>query len=299
MMRDAPILTAEPFANLPDSLRHRGAQSPWAKMTRPGQPIDSFLEGAFFDAEGSLILSDVPYGRIFGVDPGGTWRLIHDYEGEPHAMRIASDGRHIVVDYGRGLLDLTAPDRHEVMIAGPAPGEPFMGLSDLCFGPDGRLWFTDSGRTSLSDPAGRLYCLSPDGVLRCALDAVPYANGVAASPDGSTVYVAATRGNAVWRLSPTLPEEGTAMAGIFLNLSGGLGPDGLATNSLGWLAIAQAQAGRAYVVTQLGDPVAEIRLPRGLWTTSVAFHPDDPTLLYIVDAEFGAIFTAKLQPPGE
>ena len=37
------------------------------------------------------------------------------------------------------------------------------------------------------------------------------------------------------------------MVGTFIQLSGGLGPDGLASNSLGWLAVAQAQAGRSYL----------------------------------------------------
>ena len=59
-------------------------------------------------------------------------------------------------------------------------------------------------------------------------------------------------------------------------------------------AVAQAQAGRAYVFDALGDPVAEVRLPEGLWTTSVAFHPDRPGRLYIVDAQFGAVFTCDL-----
>ncbi|MGR3462180.1 MAG: hypothetical protein ACU0AX_09845 [Roseovarius sp.] len=66
------------------------------------------------------------------------------------------------------------------------------------------------------------------------------------------------------------------------------------TNDRGWLAVAQAQAGRAYVVGALGDPLAEIRLPEGLWATSVAFHPDAPNRLYIVDAQMGSVFTSDI-----
>jgi gluconolactonase len=61
--------------------------------------------------------------------------------------------------------------------------------------------------------------------------------------------------------------------------------------------VAQAQAGRAYVFDPLGDLLAEIRLPEGLWTTSVTFHPDDPTLLYITEAQFGAVFICTLPTP--
>tara|TARA_B100000575_G_scaffold172778_1_gene138417 strand:- start:203 stop:703 length:501 start_codon:yes stop_codon:yes gene_type:complete len=164
----------------------------------------------------------------------------------------------------------------------------------MAYAPDGALWFTDSGRTSLSDPKGRVYCLSPGGVLRLVLDCLPYSNGICFSPDGACVYVAATRANQVWRLSSNLPTTGQPMVGVFLQLSGGLGPDGLATNEQGWLTVAQAQAGRAYVFDALGDPIAEVRLPEGLWTTSVAFHPDDQSKLYIVDAQTGTIFVANI-----
>lgn len=292
-MRDAPILTATPFTRLPVALRHRGEPSPWAKMTRPGQPMHSFLEGAFFDAARNLWLSDVPYGRVFRVSPAGEWEVVHHYDGEPHSLRIAPDGRRIAVDYRHGLVGMTGPDQFRVLSTG-LPDQPFLGLSDMCYAPDGTLWFTDSGRTSLSDPVGRVYCLSPEGDLRLVLDCVPYSNGICLSPDGAWVYVAATRANQVWRLSACLPETGQPMVGTFLQLSGGLGPDGLATNQKGWLAVAQAQAGRAYVFDALGDAIAEIRLPEGLWTTSVAFHPDNDRLLYITDAQMDAVFTCDL-----
>ena len=84
------------------------------------------------------------------------------------------------------------------------------------------------------------------------------------------------------------------MVGVFLQLSGGLGPDGLATNEKGWLTVAQAQAGKVYVFDSLGDPIAEVRLPEGLWTTSVTFHPDDQSKLYIVDAQTGTVFVANI-----
>lgn len=286
-------LTADIAFRLPDEHRHRGKPSDWAKMTRPGQQMHSFLEAAFFDNARNLWLSDVPYGRVFRVSPGGKWEQVHRIDGEPHAMRIAPDGRHIAVDYHHGLIELTGPDSFDVLSAG-LEGQPFLGLSDMCYGPDGTLWFTDSGRTSLSDPRGRVYCLPSGSDLRLVLDCLPYSNGICLSPDGQWLYVAATRANQVWRLSTHLPEKGQPMVGTFLQLSGGLGPDGLATNQRGWLAVAQAQAGRAYVFDALGDPLAEIRLPDGRWTTSVAFHPDNQTRLYIVEAQTGSVFSSDI-----
>ena len=293
MIGPFPQVSARLFARLPEALRHKGEASAWAKMTRPGRVLHSFLESPFFDAQGNLWLSDVATGRIFRVAQDATWEVAHAYDGAPHALRHLPDGRSLVADYDRGLGYLEG-NRFTPLLAG-LPDMPFLGLSDMAVARDsGAVWITDSGRSSLSDPVGRLWHLAPDGSLRLVLSNIPYANGVALSPDGAHVYVAATRANQVWRLSATLPANGQPMAGVFLHLSGGLGPDGLATNALGWLAIAQAQAGRAYVVDALGDPVAMIRLPQGSWTTSVAFCPNDPRKLYIVEAEHGSIYLAHL-----
>jgi len=289
-------LAATLFTTLPDHFHHKGEPSAWAKMTRSGLQMHSFLEGAFFDTNHDLWLSDVPNGRVFRVTPAGDWHLEHQIDGELHSMRIVPDGSHIAVDYGHGLIQLTGTDTFEILSTG-LPEQPFLGLSDMTYAPDGTLWFTDSGRSSLSDPTGRVYCIPPNGELRLVLDNVPYSNGICLSPDGAWVYVAATRSNQVWRLSAKLPTTGKPMVGTFLQLSGGLGPDGLATNPKGWLAVAQAQAGRAYVYDALGDLIADLRLPKGHWTTSVAFHPSQPETLFIIDAQFGAVFTADLSHP--
>ncbi|MCR9138934.1 MAG: SMP-30/gluconolactonase/LRE family protein [Alphaproteobacteria bacterium] len=293
MIRSAPVVMAEPFTTLPVALRHRGEPSRWARMTRPGHSMHSFLDGSFFDSEDHLWVSDVPYGRVFRVTPTGQWQVMHHYDGEPHAMRIAPDGRHIIADYSGGLVAI-GDDNSIASLHRGLPEQPFLGLSDMAYTADGTLWLTDSGRTSLSDRSGRVYCLKPDGTLHLLLDCVPYPNGIAPTPDGTQIYVAATRANQIWRFAADLPENGTPMVGTFLQLSGGLGPDGLASNEYGWLAVAQAQAGRAYVFTALGDAIAEVRLPRGLWTTCVAFHPVRPERLYIVDAQYGAVFTADI-----
>jgi len=285
-------LTAKEWTALPADLHHTGEPSAWAKMTRPGQAMHSFLEAAFFDANGNLWLSDVPYGRVFCVSPTGEWRLVYQIDGEPHAMRIAPDGRHIAVDYKHGLITLN-DSGFEVISTGEPP---FLGLSDMAYGPDGALWFTDSGRSSLSEPNGRVYRWQ-DGNLRLILDCVPYSNGIAVSTDNAWVYVAATRANQVWKFSTRLPDAGAPMVGTYLQLSGGLGPDGLACNAHGWLAVAQAQAGRAYVYDGLGDLIADVRLPRGLWTTSVTFDPADPQRLIIIDAQFGGVFTCHIPTP--
>lgn len=289
-----PRHEAELFTRLPEALHWIGEPTEWVRITRPGQRLHSFLEGPCFDADGHLWLADVPYGRLFRIAPDGSWQLAFQYDGEPHGLRPRGDGTWLIVDYRHGLLAFDPAANTVTTLCARVNTEPFRGLSDLTIAPNGDVWFTDSGRTSLSDPTGRVYRLRQSETKpELILANVPYPNGIALSPDGKLVYLAATRANAVWRFMAEAPDPAWPMVGTFLQLSGGLGPDGLAVDASGRLAIAQAQAGRLYLVDALGDPLAVVHTPGGLWTTACAFSPDQSTL-FIVEAQTGGIFRISM-----
>ena len=281
-------LTAKLWSRLPNEFHYTGEPNDWVKMTRPGQKLHSFLEGPEIDNDGNLLLVDVPYGRIFRIDQEGQWSLVHQYDGEPHSIKQKLDGQFVLTDYKNGLLEFDGNSVIKTLI-GP---DQFKGLSDLTIAPNGDVWFTDSGRTSLTDPTGNVFRFKPDGEIIHVLNNVPYPNGIALSPDGKLVYVAATRANAVWRLLADYPEPDWPMAGTYVQLSGGLGPDGLAVHANGNLAIAHAQAGRAYIYNIFGDMVAQIELPEGLWVTSLIFRDNR---LYIIEAQTGAVYIVDIE----
>ena len=283
-------VVARRLTSLPDHLAYQGEPTAWTKVTRPGMRLHSFLEGLVIDEVGDFFCADVPHGRIFHVDAHShTWRVAYEYAGEPHGIALLGDHQAVIADYRRGLLQLDLKSGSMEPLCTSHGTENFRGLSDLTRDVDGNIWFTDSGRTSLSDPTGRLFRLTTSGSLRCVLDNVPYPNGVAVSQDGSSVYVAATRANAVWRIARTLPETGKPMAGLHVQLGGGLGPDGLAIAHDGTLAVAHAQAGCVWLFDSHGQPLARVATPGGLWTTSVRFATNS-MLLFIVDAQTGSLF---------
>lgn len=284
-------ITAKLWSKLPQELHHKGAPTPWVKMTRPNQHLHSFLEGPSFDGDGNLWLVDVPYGRIFKISTDGQWQLYKTYDGEPHSIKQRADGKFILTDYKNGLLCYDGDDEFKVLADGYGAIK-FKGLSDLTIAPNGDIWFTDSGRTSLSDPTGNVFCYRNNGTLDHILNNVPYPNGIILSPDGKLVYVAATRANAVWRFLSDYPDPKWPMVGIYIQLSGGLGPDGLAIHENGNLAVAHAQAGRVYVYNIVGDKVAVIDLPDGLWVTSVIYQGN---MLYIIEAQTGSIYRVELE----
>ena len=290
-------ITAEPFSTLPTEFHYTGEPTEWVRVTRPGQRLHSFLEAPCFDADGTLWLVDVPYGRIFRVNPEGRWDLALQYEGEPHAIRAVGDGTFLVTDYRRGLLAFDPNAGRLETVCGSINSEAFRGLSDLVIAANGDAWFTDPGRSSLSDPTGRLFRRhSRSGKLDLVLGNIPYPNGVALSPDGKLVYIAVTRANAVWRCLADAPDPVFPMVGTFLQLSGGLGPDGLAVDRYGRIAVTQGQAGRAYLFDALGDPLAVIHTPGGLWTTACTFGQNDQAL-FVVEAQSGGIYRAEIRSP--
>ena len=288
-------LEATLFARLPEQFHWTGEPNEWVRTARPGQHLHSFLEGPCFDAMGNLWLVDVPYGRLFRISPEGSWDLVFQYDGEPHALRYRDDGTFLIVDCRRGVVSFDPAAGTIATVCARVNTEPFRGLSDMIIAPDGDVWFTNSGRSSLSDPTGRVYRLRHgESIPELVLANVPYPNGIALSPDGKTVYVSATRANAVWRFMADAPDPASPMVGVFIQLSGGLGPDGLAVDASGRLAIAQAQAGRLYFVDPLGDLLAIVHTPGCLWTTACLFSPDQSDL-FIIEAQSASVFRVPIR----
>jgi gluconolactonase len=282
-------LIPELWTKLPGELQYHGEPTPWVKMTRPGQLLHSFLEGPCFDDVGKLWLVDVPYGRIFSISSRGEWHSIIGYDGEPHSLKQKKNGSFVIADHKNGLLEFDGASKFTTL-ASEINGQKFKGLSDLTIAPNGDIWFTDSGRTSLSDPTGRVLRYKSNGELDLVLSNVPYPNGIALSNDGKFVYCAATRANAVWRFFADYPEPTTPMVGTYIQMNGALGPDGLAIDRFGNLAVAHAQSGRAYIYHPSGDLLAVVHLPEGKWVTSLIFQNDEENTLYIIEAETGSIY---------
>ena len=99
---------------------------------------------------------------------------------------------------------------------------------------------------------------------------------------------------------PFMPDGTTAKVGLFVQLSGGSGgPDGLALDAQGRLAIAHVGMGSVWIVDQLGEPVYRVRSCTGLHTTNVAFGGPDGRSLFITESASGCILRAELDVPGK
>ncbi|MCZ2495856.1 SMP-30/gluconolactonase/LRE family protein [Xylophilus sp. Kf1] len=287
----------EIFSRLPDRFRQR-QHSDWSRANRGGQPTDSFLEGPVFDDDGHLYVTDIPFGRVFRIDPAGDWTQIAEYDGEPNGMKLLDRHTLLVTDYKNGLMRLDIASGRVEPYLERRNSERFKGVNDLVFDAAGNLFFTDQGQTGLHDPTGRLYRLRPSGQLDLLLGNIPSPNGVALSPDQKVLYLAVTRGNCVWRV-PLLPDGSVAKVSQFFTSYGPSGPDGLAVDTTGRLLVANPGLGYVWVLNARAEPELVLRGAPGASITNLAFGGDGRRTLYVTDSTHGAVLRAPPGCPGQ
>jgi gluconolactonase len=291
-------IKTEVFARLPDKFRRKDPENAWSLVNRRGLVADSFLEGPSFDRDGNLYIVDIPYGRIFRISPAGEFTLVAEYDGEPNGLKLARDGRIVITDYRHGLMTLDPASGKVSSLLERRWSERFKGVNDLVFAGNGDIYFTDQGQTGIHDPTGRVYRLRVDGVLDQIVSNVPSPNGLVLNGNEHILYVAATRGNAIWRI-PLMPDGTASKVGIFIQLSGSLGgPDGLAMDEQDNLAIAHAGLGTVWIFSRLGEPLYRVRSCQGLATTNVAYGGSDNKNLYITESESGCVLVARVPVAG-
>jgi gluconolactonase len=260
--------------------------------------VHSFLEGPAFDREGHLWCTDIPHGRIFRIDPAGRWSVAAQYDGEPNGLKIHRDGRIFLADRQHGIMVMDPVERVVRPFATRPNFERFRGLNDLFFGSDGSLYVTDPGRSHLGDPTGRVFRASPDGAtLELLADNVPTPNGLVLDQAGGHLLIGVTRGNAVWRF----PVEGgytSRQIELFIQLSGGLGPDGMALDEAGNLIVVHARNGIVWQFSPNGEPLLRIRSCAGMYVTNVAYGGPDRRMLFILEAHTGSVMRIPMDVPG-
>jgi len=291
------VQTAEVWTTMPEQYRNTGVRSEWADANRGGVPIDSFIEGPVFDRHGNLYITDIVFGRVFRIDSQAKWELIVQYDGEPNGMKFMSDDELLITDYKNGLLKLNIQTRKIEPFLTRRNSERFKGPNDLVFDSNGNLYFTDQGQTGMHDPTGRVYRLRPNGQLDLLIDNIPSPNGIVLSPDEKVLFIGVTRGNCIWR-APLLADGSVAKVGQFFTSYGPSGPDGLAMDQAGNLAIANPGLGYVWLLNHRAEPIGIWSSPCGLSLTNIAFGDADRKTLYCTESQSGSILKIRMPEAG-
>lgn len=278
------------WSQMPEALR-RPRPSAWARINMGGRELGCFLEGPVFGDAGDLFLVDIPFGRILRIDPAGQWSVVAEYDGWPNGMKLAR-GQLLIADHKSGLVALDLKSgRREVLFAS-IEDRPLLGLNDLTFAPDGTLYLTDQGQSGLHAPNGRVLRRSGDGALATVLENCPSPNGLVFDPTHNWLYVAMTRGNCVWRVP--FVDGRPSKVGLAIQLSGGIGPDGMALDPQGNLLVAHPPMG-VWQFDRHNLPKRFFAAPDDSFVTNlVVRRTGDSYGLFVTDSINGRILFADL-----
>ena len=248
-------------------------------------------------------------GRVIRVSADGKEHSTVAETGRPKGLALGRDGSVWICETLTPAVLRRRPDGSLETVVTELEGEPLRWPNDLCFGPDGLLYVTDSGllvRELLDDDGkplpgcedfpmnGTLFRINPEtGDAEKLDEGFRFTNGIAFGPDG-LLYVNETMTGNVYRYEVAAdggigPREtfGSVLDPAWTG-SGMRGPDGMAFGEDGRLFVAVFGQGD---VTVLGGDgaVLEHRPLLGKAPTNVAFGRRGTNSLYVVEDELGQI----------
>jgi gluconolactonase len=106
-----------------------------------------------------------------------------------------------------------------------------------------------------------------------------------------------TRANAVWRI-PLDEATGVSKVGLFVQLFCP-GPDGLALDEEGNVAVTHPGLGLVWLFSKRGEPLYQVKSCAGEMTTNLAYGGADRKTLYVVDSGKANILTARMPVAGK
>lgn len=238
----------------------------------------SFFEGPRWH-DGRWYVSDFYRHEVLAVTADGREETVMEVEGQPSGLGWMPDGSLLAVSMKERVVLRRHPE---------GAVKPHADLSGLCRFKANDMVVDASGGAYVGqfgfdlmaggDPQPTtLVRVDPDGTVSVAADDMLFPNGMAITPDGTTLLVDETLGCRVSaftiqsdgsltgrrvfaQLAPT-PPPGLSFAETLPQLA--VAPDGCGLDAEGHLWVADALAGRAIRVADGGEIVDEVRSPNG------------------------------------
>lgn len=248
-----------------------------------------FTEGPVADADGDILFSDIPAGKIHrwvvpkdrpattGPFTVETWL---SPSGNTNGLCFDRQGRLLACQMGQGRRVVAIDPRTKAItpIAERFEGKRFNAPNDLWVDADDGIWFTDPAYertpadTELDSEA--VYFISSDrtSVSRVA-DGFARPNGIVGSPDGTTLYVTDRKAGMTW----AFPVLGPGRLGERRKFNDD-GCDGFAIDGHGNL-YGTPKAALVRIWAPDGTPIGEIPLPDS--PSNVTFGGPDRTTLFM------------------
>ncbi|HEX2813948.1 MAG TPA: SMP-30/gluconolactonase/LRE family protein [Sphingopyxis sp.] len=271
----------------------------------------AFPEGPVVMADGSVIVVELAGGRITRCWNGRT-ETVSQIGGGPNGAAIGPDGALYVcnnggldlvnfqnargaghegrierVDLGSGKVERLYDSCDGIALEAP---------NDIVFDADGRMWFTDLGKSHDGiRTASGLFSALPNGSAITAINrhAVSY-NGVGLSPDGHHVHVADTHQARLWRYERKVESQKPEWVAT---APGPVGFDSLAVTAAGNICVATLYAGGITTITPDGR-MSKRDIPGERYVTNIAFGGTDRRDAYVTLSTTGRLAKLRWDEPG-
>lgn len=269
----------------------------------------SVPEGPVLLPDGSWLLVEMgpDRGCVSRLTDAGRTRTTLAATGRPNGLALDRRSRIWVCESNPpSIIRMELDGRYDILLDRSADG-PLLFPNDLCFGPDGMLYFTDSGilfsdfapggkvREDYEDIAyrGRVYRMDPETLELVVLaEGIRFTNGLAFGPGDRHLYVAETITGDILRYDWS--REGLGPAEVFGNViasdapPGIKGPDGMAFGKNGDLYVTVFGQGDVTVMAPDGSIRSRIRTA-GIAPTNVAFGADGEQRIYVTEDQHGTV----------
>jgi gluconolactonase len=249
-----------------------------------------FPEGPTLLDDGSIAVAEMQGESVSVVSQDGATRVLGDCGGGPNGTALGADGAVYVANNGGlsagargywhaprefdGCVQRIDPSGQVTTVSPALPGPTPHRPNDICFGPDGTLYVTDSANwENLKDiRAGHVVAIGPDGSIRQALEVPAMPNGMAFAPDGATMYLAQSLTRRV--LAVPVGTDGTlGEPRSLFTLPSGM-PDGLAVAADGRLYVCGSVGNAIYSLSPDGEALDTIETGEGTQPTNCCIGSD-------------------------
>ncbi|MEX2160114.1 MAG: SMP-30/gluconolactonase/LRE family protein [Dehalococcoidia bacterium] len=262
-----------------------------------------FTEGPVWTKAGLLLVTSITHGVIYDVS-GGRSRVLVETGGGPNGMTEAGDGSLYVANNGskyklngqakkKAAAGIQVIENTSVRHVAEHVDAP----NDLCFGPDGRLYFTDPRGWTLPEDVkpGRIYAMTREGKLDLLTEGLKFSNGIAFGTESTQLFVAETYASRVLVYPITFGKLGEARE--FCRIEPGM-PDGICFDANGLLYVAATEGNEVQVFDRDGKCIERLHCGDDSMPTNCCFGGKTGKTLFVTDSRGERVLAFELDVKG-